>query len=653
MRILIANRGEIARRIQRTAHRLGHETVAAWADPDREAPFVRGASVATRLGPAALDGSYLCSDAWLEAARRTAATAVHPGYGFLAESAAFADAVTAAGLTWIGPHAKAIETMGSKIRARAVAVAAGVPTIPGFDASQDPDALAGGAARIGYPVLVKAAAGGGGKGIRIVRAPDDFAAALEEARREAGRSFGDEAVIVERYVERARHVEVQVVGDRHGHVIDLGTRECSVQRRYQKLLEEAPAPNLPAATESGLRRSARELAASMDYDSAGTVEFVVDDASGEYFFLEMNTRLQVEHPVTEAITGLDLVELQVHVAEGRPLPIAPADLVQHGHAFEARINAEDPARGFAPEVGRVTDLRVPDGVRWESGVEAGSEITSHYDPMIAKLIVHGADRELARRRLGAALDALIVGGVTTNAGFQRWLIDQPPVALGRVTTRFLDEHPYAPPEEPELDAAALAATAWTAARSAGRGAEPWAALESFRLTPHRPRLPVALADHRGEVCERQALSARLHPEDGMLVVDAGDASLRVPVLVDLAAHRVALNRAGATHTFRVLTRSEHWAAGAKGAGHGDVDAVRSPFPAVVTDLPRTAGERVASGDVVAVIEAMKMLHSLTAKGSAVVARVHVAVGDAVEGNQVLVSFEAESGGSPGNEEGRE
>jgi acetyl/propionyl-CoA carboxylase alpha subunit len=639
MRILIANRGEIARRIQRTAHRLGHDTVAAWADPDRDAPFVRRATLATRLGPAALDASYLCIEALLEAAGRTAATAVHPGYGFLAESAAFADAVTATGLVWIGPHAKAIETMGSKIAARGVAIAARVPTIPGFDGSQDPEALARAAERIGYPVLVKAAAGGGGKGIRIVHAPRDFPAALGEAKSEALRSFGDAAVLVERFVERARHVEVQIVGDRHGRVIDLGTRECSVQRRYQKLLEEAPAPNLPDATVEGLRRSARELAASMDYDSTGTVEFVVDDASGAYFFLEMNTRLQVEHPVTEAITGLDLVELQLLVAEGRPLPLSQSDVVHRGHAFEARINAEDPAGGFAPQAGCVTDLRIPDDVRWESGVEAGSEITPHYDPLVAKLVVHGPDREVTRRRLGAALDALIVGGITTNAGFHRWLIETSPVVEGRVTTRFLDEQTYAP-EEPAIDAAALAATAWVAARSARRRPGPWSALGSFRVTPHRASPVIALVDPRGEVCERAPVPGRL-AEDGMLVVEADGATQRVPALVDVEARRVVLNLAGATRTFWIRTRSEHWTDSATGAGQGDVDAIRSPFPAVVTELPVAVGERVEAGDVVAVIEAMKMLHSLAAKGSAVVAQVHVAVGDSVDGSQVLVSFEAD------------
>jgi len=353
MRVLIANRGEIARRILRTAHRCGHETVAVWADPDRDAPHVREATHAVHLGPAALADSYLSVERLLDAAKRAGATAVHPGYGFLSENARFARAVVEAGLVWIGPHPEAIERMGSKIEARALAEAAGVPLIPGFAGSQDAAALARAAERIGFPVLVKAAAGGGGKGIRIVHAASELAAAIGAAAREAERSFGDASLIVERYVERARHVEVQVVGDRHGNVVDLGTRECSVQRRYQKLLEEAPAPNLPDATRSGLREAARELARSIRYDSAGTVEFVVDDATGEFFFLEMNTRLQVEHPVTEAVTGLDLVELQLRVAAGERLGLDQSDISLDGHAIEARIYAEDPSRGFLPQTGTV------------------------------------------------------------------------------------------------------------------------------------------------------------------------------------------------------------------------------------------------------------------------------------------------------------
>ena len=563
---------------------------------------------------------------------------MHPGYGFLAENAAFARAVEAAGLVWIGPHAKAIERMGSKIEARRLAAAAGVATIPGFDASQDPADLAKAAAEIGYPVLIKASAGGGGKGIRIVHEASAFAAALAEARAESKRAFGDDAVIVERYVQRPRHVEVQVLGDRHGNVVELGTRECSVQRRYQKLLEEAPAPNLPAATRAGLRHAAAELARSIAYDSAGTVEFVVDDENGDYFFLEMNTRLQVEHPVTEAVTGLDLVELQIRSAAGEPLPFGQADVVLAGHAFEARINAEDASADFAPQIGRVTHLHVPHGVRFESGIELGSEVTPWYDPMVAKLVVAGPDRAAARARLAAALDGLLIGGLVTNAGFQRWLVEQPPVVEGRVTTRFLDETQPPPVVAPER-AAELAAWAFAAAREAARTSGPWAALGSFRVTPHAPTRIVALEDRHGAVIEVELpADAGFRLSGNHLVVADDGVTRRIPVSVDLPSRSVAVNLAGHTHTFRVPSRSERFAPAAR-ASVGSAEAIVAPFPGVVTEVTATAGQRVAAGDVLVVIEAMKMLHSLEAKGPGVIAEVRVRAGDTIQSNQVLVSFE--------------
>jgi len=630
VRILIANRGEIARRVQRTARQLGHESVAVFADPDRDAPFVREADASLRIGPAALADSYLDPARLLDAAARTGASAVHPGYGFLSESADFARAVGDAGLVWIGPHAKAIEQMGSKIEARRIAAAAGVPTIPGFDASQDPAALADAAADIGFPVLVKAAAGGGGKGIRVVRAAADFPAAAREAAEEAKRAFGDPAVIVERYVELARHVEVQIVGDRHGHAIDLGTRECSVQRRFQKLLEEAPAPNLSDATRAGLCEAARGLARTIGYDSLGTVEFVVDASTEEFFFLEMNTRLQVEHPVTEAITGLDLVALQLACAAGDPLTLTQSQVRFAGHAFEVRINAEDPAAGFAPATGTVAHLRVPPDLRWESGVELGSVVTPHYDPLLAKLIAHGPDRESARRRLARGLEALVLGGIPSNAGFQRWLIDREEVAEGRVTTRLLESCEI--PEDDGAEAAAgLAARAWIDARDAARTRDPWSALGGFRLTPSTGTRAVALADREGRVREIEIAATEV---EGV--------SRRVASSVDLARRSVAVNLAGYTHTYRTLSRSERWAPKAD-AGHGAADATRAPFPAIVTETPLRPGDPVSAGDVVIVIEAMKMLHSLTARGAGRIAEVRVAVGDSVESGQILVTFDGDAG----------
>ena len=636
MKILIANRGEIARRIMASAHRLGHTTVAVFADPDRHAPFVAEATTAVRLGPAELAASYLSLERLLAAANSSGADAVHPGYGFLAENAGFARAVEAAGLIWIGPNPGAIDAMGSKIEARRLAATAGVPIIPGFDTSQDEAQLAAAADEIGYPVLVKAAAGGGGKGIRIAHQPNQFLAALREASAEAQRSFGDGAMIVERFIQRPRHVEVQIVGDRHGTVIHLGTRECSVQRRYQKVLEEAPAPNLPDATRLGLQQSAVELARSIGYDSTGTIEFIVDDETGAYFFLEMNTRLQVEHPVTECVTGLDLVALQLTVAQGEPLPLHQGDVTFTGHAFEARINAEDPSKGFAPQVGTITHLQVPPGVRWDSGIELGSTISSYYDPMVAKLIVSGPDRATARRALANALDHLVVGGLVTNAGFQRWLIDTEPVMAGRVTTRFLDETTLPASPEPALAEAALA---WQAARHAQRSTSVWDAAGSFRLTPHRPRVVVGLMDADQAVHEvlLDGGPARWLPP--LVEVDDGDGLRRFPASVDLDTRSVAVTVNGYTQTFTVPTRSDRWAPPA-GAGHGPARAVAAPFPANVTDVLVAPGQTVAAGDPLVVIEAMKMLHTLSAAGAGVVDEVRVAIGDQVQSNQILVTFES-------------
>ncbi len=530
-------------------------------------------------------------------------------------------------MIWIGPHTDAVERMGSKIEARRLAAAAGVPIIPGFDESQDPADLAAAAERIGFPVLVKAAAGGGGKGIRIVHEASGFAEALADAMTEAERSFGDSAMIVERYIQRPRHVEVQVVGDKHGNQINLGTRECSVQRRYQKLLEEAPAPNLPDATRSGLRESATTLAASIGYDSAGTVEFIVDDETGDYFFLEMNTRLQVEHPVTEFVTGLDLVELQIRSAAGEPLALEQDDIELRGHAIEARINAEDPAADFFPQTGTITHLVVPADARWDSGVVEASVVSPHYDAMVAKLIVSGADRETALGRLRRCLDELIIGGLVTNAGFHRWLIDQAPVIEGRVTTRFLDDTEI--PTDADLEGAAMAAAVhWHIAEQRHAGPGPWTQLGDFSMTPHRAARPLHLEHHSGESFSivpdpasfADRITASAHRHDAL-----GNAS-------------VAVNLAGMTHTFRVVDRTEFWAPSAE-LGRGPAGAITSPFPAVVTETPVAPGDHVSAGDVIIVIEAMKMLHSLKATGPGVVAEVRVQPGDQTTSNQVLVTFE--------------
>lgn len=626
MRILVANRGEIARRVIRTARHMGHGSVAVFADPDVDAPFVRDADRAIRIGPADLQSSYLSIDRVLDAAQQSDADAIHPGYGFLSENAGFARAVIDAGLVWIGPHPKAIADMGSKIEARRIAADAGVPVIPGFDESQDTDELRDAAARIGFPVLVKASAGGGGKGIRIVSEASGFDDALDAARQEARRSFGDDQMIVERYITRPRHIEVQIVGDRHGTVTHLGTRECSVQRRYQKLMEEAPAPNLADAARRGMQDAAVSLARQIGYDSAGTVEFVVDDETGDFFFLEMNTRLQVEHPVTEYVTGLDLVELQIRAASGEPLDLG--DIVLAGHAFEVRLNAEDPWADFAPQIGTVSELVVPEGVRWDSGVEAGSQITAHYDPLVAKLIVGATDRETARRRLAAALDGLVIGGVRTNAGFHRWLVDQPAVVAGSVTTRFLDETTL--PAMPDEEAAAtVAASAWRRAQAEARSdADPWRGLRGFRVTPHQGTQVVPMA---GRVVHDVRLEAGSDTAD-----DAGRPP--TPTVVDLDARRVVVVLSGHSFTFRVLTRTERWSASASERS-GAPNDITAPFPGAVAEVRVAAGDVVEPGQTVAVVEAMKMLHPLTAHGPGTVAEVRVAPGDNVVSDQVLIAFE--------------
>jgi len=645
MRILIANRGEIARRIIRTAHRLGHETVAVYAEPDAHAPYVSEATMAVAIGPASLAESYLSIDRVLAAATETHATAVHPGYGFLAENTAFAQQCIDQGLTWIGPNPSVIASMGSKIEARKIAEQAGVPTIPGWSQSQVPGELAEAAAQIGFPVLVKASAGGGGKGIRIAHSDADFAAALEEASTEAERAFGDGSVIVERYVQRPRHIEVQIIGDKHGTVNDLGTRECSVQRRYQKLLEEAPAPNLTPETRRGIRESARTLAMAMGYDSAGTVEFIVDDETGEHFFLEVNTRLQVEHPVTEMITGIDLVELMIRVAAGEELELDASALEFTGHAIEARIVAEDTANNFAPQIGTVHQLVVPDGVRWDSAIEQGSEITPHYDSMIAKLIVHGSSRDTALAKMRTALDQLIIDGLATTAGFHRWLLDQEPVVAGRVTTRFLDENEIpvvGPTYEPTRDEAVAdtedqpwsvadefagraAGGAWFRAVDAATPAtSPWIG-SSFSITPRPHFRNVHLDD------DLRIGSRSLGHCDDINTLPT------LPAAVDLKNRRVAVNHQGHTYGFTVPTRTERWAPSvATRVGSGD--AIVAPFPAVVSEVTVVPGDHVDGDQVLVVIEAMKMLHALRSTGASTIAEVRIAPGDQIATGDVLVTF---------------
>ncbi|MCB0996381.1 MAG: ATP-grasp domain-containing protein, partial [Acidimicrobiales bacterium] len=448
-RLLVANRGEIARRVMRTCRTMGIETVAVYSDPDAGSPFVAEADLAVPLGGAAPAESYLRADAIVEAARLAGADAVHPGYGFLSEDAGFARAVLDAGLTWIGPPPEAIASMGSKLAAREVMQAAGVPVLPGADLTgidaDDQPALLAAADRVGWPVLVKASAGGGGRGMRIVTEPDDLAAAVASARREAGSAFGDATVFLEHYVERPRHIEVQVFADTHGTVVHLFERECSIQRRHQKIIEEAPSPAITPALRDAMGDAAVRAAAAIGYVGAGTVEFILSP-DGSFHFLEMNTRLQVEHAVTEAITGLDLVALQIEVAQGAPLPDEVRSAGVNGHAIEVRLYAEDPTADYLPTPGTLDRFEVPDapGLDWlrlDSGVRDGDVISAHYDPMIAKLIVHADTRDDAIRRLAWALRRTLIHGVVTNRELLLGVCDHPEFQAGDIDTAFLERHP--------------------------------------------------------------------------------------------------------------------------------------------------------------------------------------------------------------------
>jgi acetyl-CoA carboxylase, biotin carboxylase subunit len=462
-KLLVANRGEIALRVVRACRELGIRSVAVYSEADRLAPHVLDADEAHLLGPAPSSESYLRIDRILDAVRASGADAVHPGYGFLSEREVFARAVEEAGIVFVGPAPATLAAMGDKTEARRRMRAAKVPIVPGVvDALEDPDAALAAAHEIGFPVLLKAAAGGGGKGMRVVREEGELARSFEAARREALAAFGDGSVYLERFLDRPRHVEIQVMGDRHGRVLHLGERECSIQRRHQKLVEEAPSPILTPAQREQMGTAAVRAAAAVDYVGAGTCEFLYDEARGEFYFLEMNTRIQVEHPVTELVTGLDLVQWQIRVAAGEPLPFAQEDVRLSGHAIECRITSEDPYRGFLPSTGRIDHLEVPagPGVRWDGGIAEGTTVGLHYDPLLAKLIVHAPTRAAAIERMARALDELVVAGVETSAPFHRRVMAEEDFRAGRLTIRYVEEHPEltdGAEDEALLGAAAVAA----------------------------------------------------------------------------------------------------------------------------------------------------------------------------------------------------
>ena len=621
--VLVANRGEIARRVFATARRMGLETVAVFSEADAGAAHVSDADRAVLIGPAAARESYLVPEQIIAAAKATGAEAIHPGYGFLSENAEFADAVVAAGLIWIGPPSAAIRAMGLKDAAKTLMQKAGVPVTPGYlSQDQAPETLAREAARIGFPVLIKAVAGGGGKGMRRVDDAADFEAALGACQREARASFGDDRVLLETYVTRPRHIEVQVFGDTHGHVVHLYERDCSLQRRHQKVIEEAPAPGMDAATRKAVTDAAVKAAKAVNYVGAGTVEFIADASQGlrpdRIWFMEMNTRLQVEHPVTEMVTGLDLVEWQLRVAAGEPLPCTQKEIRLTGHAVEARLYAESPSNGFLPSTGLLEHFELPPTVRADTGVEAGGEVTPFYDPMIAKLIAHAETRELALAELAEACDGVEVWPVKTNAGFLARCLEQPDFIAGDLDTGFIERNLAELTAAPEPSPAALSAAAEAAMvvdETLAPDASPWRDLAGFRLNAG-PETTV-----------------RLFFAGKPVIADAAEtAAPRSVLLTD--ADEIVVFEAGEAFVFLSHPPS------AEDLGAATDGQIRSPMPGKVTGLSVKAGDKVTKGQALLTLEAMKMEHALTAPFDGAVETVAVTLGAQVSEGATLIKLSA-------------
>ncbi|MBB3445244.1 3-methylcrotonyl-CoA carboxylase alpha subunit [Rhizobium sp. BK379] len=611
--LLIANRGEIARRIIRTAKALGIRTIAVYSEADADLPFVTEADEAVSIGPAPARESYLSQERILEAARRTGATAIHPGYGFLSENAEFAEAVENAGIIWVGAPPAAIRAMGLKDAAKQLMQAAGVPVTPGYmGADQSDERLAAEAMATGYPVLIKAVAGGGGKGMRRVDRPEDFAELLASCRREAASSFGDDRVLIERYIANPRHIEVQVFADRFGNCVHLFERDCSLQRRHQKVIEEAPAPGLDAGTRASICEAAVKAAKAVSYVGAGTIEFIADASGGlrpdRIWFMEMNTRLQVEHPVTEAITGEDLVLWQLKVAAGEPLPKGQDDILMNGWAFEARLYAESPAAGYLPSIGHLDHLRLPNNVRVDSGVEEGNEITAFYDPMIAKIIAHGPNRDAAVARLTRACESIEIWPVKSNAGLLARVAIDADFHAAKIDTGFLDRHGETLlPKEPDEMAIDRAATALAAKEAT----DPWSALAGLRVAgTGDSRARVRIGDHLYWGHVRSGLDTNaVRFGDTVVLFDGGNVwPICVPVASEVEAHQ--------------------------GAGDG---AILSPMPGLVISVDVAEGDRVAKGDRLLTVEAMKMEHTLRAPFDGIVGKLPVSVGTRVSENQLIAS----------------
>ncbi|WP_374410920.1 biotin carboxylase N-terminal domain-containing protein [Novosphingobium colocasiae] len=609
--LLIANRGEIACRIIRTARRLGIRTVAVYSDADARALHVRLADEAVHIGPSPVRESYLIGERIIAAAQATGAEAVHPGYGFLSENAEFAQAVVDAGLVWVGPDAASITAMGLKDAAKKLMQDAGVPTTPGYlGDDQSPARLAAEADVIGYPVLIKAVAGGGGKGMRKVDTAGDFDEALASCRREAISSFGNEHVLLEKWITNPRHIEVQIFGDRQGQVVHLFERDCSLQRRHQKVIEEAPAPGMDAGTREAICQAAVRAAKAVNYVGAGTIEFIADGSAGlradHIWFMEMNTRLQVEHPVTEEITGQDLVEWQLRVASGEPLPKAQDELAINGWAMEARLYAEDPAKGFLPSIGRLDTFTLGAGCRIDTGVEQGAEISPFYDPMIAKVIAHGTDRDAARTALATALKDTVIWPLKTNAGFLVKALEHPDFSAARLDTGLIERAGDAlmPPARP--DEALLADAAATISRGG--------MLAGFRLNADRRDEASFLLDGEPVTVPFVPSTEEGPQRDEALVAQAGQAWRLTP-----------------------------WRATGSAGGDASDGTILSPMPGRIIAVSIAAGDRVSRGQKLLTLEAMKMEHTLTAPFDGTIADLDAAEGDQVTAGAVLIRIDRDAG----------
>ncbi|MFP6654460.1 MAG: biotin carboxylase N-terminal domain-containing protein [Myxococcota bacterium] len=634
--LLIANRGEIARRIMRSAHDMGIQTVAVYVEADAEAPFVSEADQAVRLPDSYLDGKSI-----IEAALTTGAQAIHPGYGFLSENADFARETIAAGIAWVGPTPEAIAQMGDKLAAKELATRYDVPILVG---SQDP----ADAASIGYPILVKAAAGGGGKGMRIVERPEDLEEAIASAKREAASGFGDDRVFLERYVARSRHVEIQILGDTHGNIVHLGERECSIQRRHQKIIEESPSPRLDEAMRSSMGDAALRLARGLGYQSAGTVEFLVDDESGEYFFLEVNTRLQVEHPVTEAVTGIDLVRAQLRIADGKPLDFSQEELRSSGTAIEARLYAENPANDFLPATGRLDAFAVAERptVRWDSGVEQGTTVGTDFDPMLAKVIAHAATRAEAAGRLALALERLHLGGIVTNRDFLVATLRTKEFLAGDTTTDFIERVKPSRSlslSDDELERIARIGALWIQAANRSE-ARVLASSPSGWRNARMPfeRVGLAFGDRELLVRYRACRDGSFEFEDGTRARIY--AWTQDSIDLEIGRHRQSsrITRTGDRLIVQCPTSDVEFSLVPRFVVPGDETAsggVVAPMPGKVIEIRVAVGDSVTVGQTLILLEAMKMEHPMRAAVDGVVSEIKISAGDQVENEALLLIIE--------------